>query len=45
MIPDNMKAIVTAADAVDPRFNDSFRDYAQSRGFVVDPARGPQPAR
>lgn len=39
VIPDNMKAIVTAADAVEPRFNDSFREYAQSRGFVIDPAR------
>src|SRR6476619_5627403 len=34
-----MKAIVTAADAVEPRLNDSFREYAQSRGFAIDPAR------
>jgi transposase len=39
VIPDNMKAIVTHADAVEPRLNDTFREYAQSRGFVVDPAR------
>jgi transposase len=39
VIPDNMKAIVTAADAVEPRLNDSFREYAQSRGFAIDPAR------
>ncbi|MFI5541653.1 IS21 family transposase [Nocardia sp. NPDC051900] len=38
-IPDNMKAIVDKADATDPRLNDSFREYAESRGFVVDPAR------
>ncbi len=39
VIPDNMKAIVDKADATDPRLNDSFREYAQSRGFVVDPTR------
>lgn len=39
VIPDNMKAIVTAADATEPRLNDSFREYAQSRGFAIDPAR------
>jgi hypothetical protein len=39
VIPDNMKAIVDAAHATDPRLNDAFREYAQARGFVVDPAR------
>lgn len=39
VIPDNMKAIVDRADAVDPRLNDAFREYAQARGFAVDPAR------
>ncbi|MFI9538132.1 Mu transposase domain-containing protein [Nocardia fusca] len=34
-----MKAIVDRANATDPRLNDSFREYAESRGFVVDPAR------
>lgn len=38
-VPDNMKAIVDRANATDPRLNDSFREYAESRGFVVDPAR------
>jgi transposase len=38
-IPDNMKAIVETADATAARLNDSFREYAESRGFVVDPAR------
>ncbi|WP_433526761.1 IS21 family transposase [Nocardia pseudovaccinii] len=38
-IPDNMKAIVDRANATEPRLNDSFREYAESRGFVVDPAR------
>lgn len=39
VIPDNMKAIVERADAVDPKLNDAFREYAQARGFAVDPAR------
>ena len=39
VIPDNMKAIVDQADAIEPRLNDAFREYAQARGFVVDPAR------
>jgi len=39
VIPDNLKAIVTEADDVEPRFNDAFLEYAQSRGFVIDPAR------
>jgi transposase len=39
VIPDNMKAIVDGADALDPRFNQAFIEYAQHRGFVVDPAR------
>lgn len=39
VIPDCMKAIVVDADDVNPRFNEGFVEYAQSRGFVVDPAR------
>jgi transposase len=39
VIPDNMKAIVDQADNTEPRLNDSFREYVQARGFVVDPAR------
>ncbi|BBY41798.1 hypothetical protein MCEL_00930 [Mycolicibacterium celeriflavum] len=39
VIPDNMKAIVDKADATDPKLNDAFREYAQARGFAVDPAR------
>ena len=39
VIPDNMKAIVDKADAIDPKLNDAFREYAQARGFAVDPAR------
>jgi transposase len=39
VIPDNMKAIVDKADPVDPKLNDAFREYAQARGFAVDPTR------
>jgi transposase len=39
VIPDNMKAIVDKADATDSKLNDAFREYAQSRGFAVDPTR------
>ena len=39
IIPDNLKPVVDQADALDPRFNDAFREYAQARGFVIDPAR------
>lgn len=38
-IPDNMGQIVVKADKVTPRLNDTFLEYAQSRGFVIDPAR------
>jgi transposase len=39
VIPDNMATIVTNANACDPTFNQAFVEYAQSRGFVIDPAR------
>lgn len=39
VIPDNMKTIVDRADALEPRLNQAFVEYAQARGFVVDPAR------
>jgi transposase len=39
VIPDNLKAIVQVSDALEPRFTQAFVEYAQSRGFVVDPAR------
>ena len=34
-----MKSIVIAAENTAPRFNDTFMEYAQSRGFVIDAAR------
>jgi transposase len=39
VIPDSMSAIVDDADNIAPRFHDTFLEYAQSRGFVIDPAR------
>jgi hypothetical protein len=39
VIPDNMTAIVEHADAIEPRLNQAFVEYAQARGFHVDPAR------
>ena len=39
VIPDNLKAIVDRADRLEPRLNQAFVEYAQARGFAVDPAR------
>jgi len=39
LIPDNLKAVVTAADAVNPRLSVGWLDYAQHAGFATDPAR------
>jgi transposase len=39
VIPDNMGAIVEGADAIEPRLNQAFVEYAQARGFRVDPTR------
>jgi transposase len=42
-IPDNLKAIVDQADPLNPRINQTFLEYAQARGFVIDPARVRRP--
>jgi len=39
LLPDNTKAIVVLADPLGARINLTFLEYAQARGFVVDPAR------
>jgi hypothetical protein len=39
VIPDNMRTVVDQAHPIDARLNQAFVEYAQSRGFVVDPAR------
>lgn len=39
VIPDNAEAIVDDADSLEPRFNQAFVEYAQARGFMIDPTR------
>jgi transposase len=39
LVPDNLKAVVTDADAVNPRLSVGWLDYAQHAGFATDPAR------
>jgi transposase len=39
LVPDNLKAVVTDADAVNPRLSTGWLDYAQHAGFATDPAR------
>jgi transposase len=39
LIPDNTKAIVHTADNLEPKLVDAFLEYAQARGFHVDPTR------
>jgi transposase len=43
LVPDNTKAIVDDADPLDPFINLAFLEYAQARGFVIDPARARHP--
>jgi transposase len=43
VIPDNLSAVVDDADALEPRLNQAFVEYAQARGFRVDPARVRRP--
>jgi transposase len=39
VIPDNMSSVIDRASPTEPRFNHCFVEYAQARGFVIDPAR------
>jgi transposase len=39
LIPDNLTPVVNKADRLEPRLNQAFVEYAQARGFVIDPAR------
>ncbi|MGQ0617852.1 MAG: IS21 family transposase [Acidimicrobiia bacterium] len=39
LIPDNLSAVVDGADPLEPRLNQAFVEYAQTRGFKIDPAR------
>jgi hypothetical protein len=39
LIPDNTKTIVDRSDPLGARLNATFLEYAQARGFHIDPAR------
>jgi transposase len=39
LIPDNTSAIIARADPLAPRITLAFLEYAQARGFHIDPAR------
>jgi hypothetical protein len=43
LIPDNTKAIVQIADPLEPLLNEVFLEYAQGRGFHIDPTRVRKP--
>ena len=43
VIPDNTKTIVQVADPLEPRFNRTFLEYAQARGFHIDATRARHP--
>jgi transposase len=43
VIPDNLSAVVDDADPLAPRLNQAFVEYAQARGFHIDPARVRRP--
>jgi transposase len=43
IIPDNTKAIVQKADPLNPIINATFLEYAQARGFEIDPTRSKHP--
>jgi len=43
IVPDNMTAAVVRPDAKEPGIQRAFLEYAQARGFFVDPARVRRP--
>ena len=43
VIPDNTKTIVQKADPLAPLINQTFLEYAQARGFHIDPTRSRSP--
>ncbi len=43
IIPENMATVVGRADPINARLEQAFVEYAQARGFVVDPARVRKP--
>lgn len=43
VLPDNTRAIIAKASATSPKIVETFLEYSQARGFVVDPARVRKP--
>jgi hypothetical protein len=43
VIVDNLKPVVDKSDKYNPRINKTFLEYAQARGFIVDPANAAHP--
>jgi len=43
VIVDNLKAVVDKSDRCDPKINKTFLEYAQYRGFTLDPANPSHP--
>jgi transposase len=43
LLPDNTSTIVQIADPLQPTINPAFLEYAQARGFHIDPARVRRP--
>jgi transposase len=39
LVPDNLKPVITKAEPTEPRINDTFLEYSQDRGFLIDAAR------
>ncbi len=45
VIVDNLKAVVSHADPLHPLINPVFQEYAQARGFIVDPCEPRSPTQ
>ena len=43
VIPDCLTPVVAKADPIAPRFTVAFLEHAQTRGFLIDPARVRRP--
>lgn len=43
LVPDNTKTIINEADPLEPKVTLAFLEYAQARGFVIDPTRARHP--
>jgi len=39
LIPDNLTPVIAKAEPTEPRINDTFLEYSQERGFLIDAAR------